>query len=235
MFAARDFFASEKGGVVSTEEAVNPYIAARHEWDERYGSLITQARNWRTGFQISTMVALVAVVAAAWLSVHARTKVFVVALDQLGRSVAAGYADQTSAASDDQIRRSSILNWVESLRTVTSDTVAQAKAIRMVYAQIAQGSAAMSAINEFYRGNPPQARGKTETVSVEVNTVLPTSDRTYEVDWTETTRDFEGAITGTARWKGSFIIAVDPPADEATARMNPLGIYVTNASWSRVL
>src|SRR6266851_2381773 len=74
-----------------------------------------------------------------------------------------------------------------------------------------------------------------ETVSVEVNTVLPTSDRSYEVDWTETTRDLQGVVTATARLKGSFTIAVDPPSDEATARMNPLGIYVTNASWSRVL
>jgi hypothetical protein len=25
----------------------NPYLAARREWDERYGDLITRARNWR--------------------------------------------------------------------------------------------------------------------------------------------------------------------------------------------
>ena len=123
---------------MSTSEAVSPYIAARHEWDERYGSLITQARNWRVAFQVASVIALVAVAGATWLSVHSRTKVFVVALDHLGRSVAAGYADQTSVASDDRVRRSSILNWVESLRTVTSDTIAQAKAIRAVYAQIAQ-------------------------------------------------------------------------------------------------
>jgi len=220
---------------VATSETVSPYVAARHEWDERYGSLIMQARNWRVAFQVSAVIALVAVAGAMWLSLHARTRVFVVALDQLGRSVAAGYADQSSVASDERLRRSIILNWVESLRTVTSDTVAQAKAIRTVYAQIAQGSAAMSAINDFYRGDPPQTRGKTETVSVEVNAVLPTSDRSYEVDWTETTRDLQGAATATGRWKGSFMIAVDPPTDEATARMNPLGIYVTNASWSRVL
>lgn len=220
---------------MSTNEAVNPYLAARHEWDERYGSLITQARNWRVAFQFSTAVALVAVTAATWLSVHSRTRVFVVALDQLGRSVAAGYAEQSTVTSDDRLRRSSILNWVESLRTVTNDAVAQTKAIKAVYAQIAQGSAAMSAINDFYRGDPPQVRGKTETVSVEVNSVLPTSDRSYEVDWTETIRDLQGVVTGTGRWKGSFMIAADPPTDEATARMNPLGIYVTNASWSRVL
>jgi type IV secretion system protein VirB5 len=186
-------------------------------------------------FQFSAVIAFVAVAGAIWLSVHSRTRVFVVALDQLGRSVAAGFADQTSVASDERVRRSNILNWVENLRTVTSDTVAQTKAIKAVYAQIAQGSPAMSAINDFYRGDPPQARGRTDTVSVEVNTVLPTSDRSYEVDWTETTRDLQGVVTATARWKGSFIIAVDAPTDEATARVNPLGIYVTNASWSRVL
>src|SRR5437764_5961198 len=117
-----------------------------------------------------------------WLSVHSRTKVFVVALDHLGRSVAAGYADQTRVASDERVRRSSILNWVESLRTVTSDAIAQSKAIRVVYAQIAQGSAAMTAINDLYRGDPPQMRGNKETVAVDVSAVLPTSDRSYEVD-----------------------------------------------------
>ena len=25
----------------------NPYVAARREWDERYGEIITRAKNWR--------------------------------------------------------------------------------------------------------------------------------------------------------------------------------------------
>ena len=29
-------------------ELDNPYLAARREWDERYGDLITRASNWRT-------------------------------------------------------------------------------------------------------------------------------------------------------------------------------------------
>jgi len=72
-------------------------------------------------------------------------------------------------------------------------------------------------------------------VSVEVNSVLPTSDRTFEVDWVETTRDLYGAIKATDRWKGSFSIALNPPSDERQARINPLGIYVTNINWARVL
>ena len=32
----------------SGSEIYNPYLAARREWDERYGDQITRARNWRT-------------------------------------------------------------------------------------------------------------------------------------------------------------------------------------------
>ena len=32
----------------SPTEVHNPYLAARREWDERYGDLITRARNCRT-------------------------------------------------------------------------------------------------------------------------------------------------------------------------------------------
>jgi type IV secretion system protein TrbF len=68
-----------------------------------------------------------------------------------------------------------------------------------------------------------------------VSSVLPTSDRTYEVEWTETTRDLYGTVKATDRWKGSFTIAINPPTDERQSRVNPLGLYITSVSWSKVL
>jgi type IV secretion system protein TrbF len=72
-------------------------------------------------------------------------------------------------------------------------------------------------------------------VSVEVKSVLPTSDRTYEVEWVETTRDLYGTVKTTDRWKGYLSIALNSPTDERQSRINPLGVYVTNASWAKVL
>ena len=46
----------EKDGTpqkAKTVEIHNPYLAARREWDERYGEFITRARNWRTVAMIS--------------------------------------------------------------------------------------------------------------------------------------------------------------------------------------
>ena len=239
-FAIKAKRRSENGALKSSSKAVapaaihNPYLAARREWDERYGDLVTRARNWRTVAVLCALIALVTSGGIVWLSTKSRVVPFVVAIDHLGRPVASGIADQTSAT-DDRLKRASILNWVENVRTVTTDGVAQRKAIDHVYAQIANGSHAQAFISDYYRSDPPQRRAETETVAVEVNSVLPTSDRTYEVDWIETSRDLYGTVKSTDRWKGSFTIALDPPTDERLARINPLGIYIIQASWSKVL
>lgn len=212
----------------------NPYLIARREWDERYGDLISRARNWRTMALVSGLVALIATVGVVWLSARSRVVPFVVLMDSLGRPVASGMAEQASAA-DDRLKRAEILNWVENLRLVTTDPVAQRKAVDRVYAHIASGSHAQTFISEFYRNDPPFKRAQTDTVAVEVRSVLPTSDRTYEVEWVETTRDLYGTVKATDHWKGSFSIALSPPTDEITARKNPLGLYITQTSWSRVL
>ena len=212
----------------------NPYLAARREWDERYGHLITRERNWRILAFICALAALLAIGGMIRLSTKSRIVPFVVAMDSLGRAVAAGPAEQASP-SDDRLKRATLFTWVEDLRTVTTDGNAQRKAIDRVYAHIGGGTQAQTFITEFYRGDPPQKRASTETVGIEVRSVLPTTDRTFEVEWTETTRDLYGAIKGRDNWKAVFTIAINPPTDERMTRINPLGIYVTNASWGKVL
>jgi len=159
---------------------------------------------------------------------------FVVLIDSLGRPVASGLAEQTSVG-DDRLRRAVLQDWLEGLRMVTTDGVAQRRAIDRVYAHIASGTNAQAFISEFYRNDPPFKRAQTGSVSVEVKSVLPTSDRSFEVDWIETSRDLYGNVNSTDHWKGSFTVALNPPTEERQARINPLGLYVTAASWAKVL
>jgi type IV secretion system protein VirB5 len=215
-------------------EIHNPYIAARREWDERYGDMITRARNWRALAVVEAFVAMMAIGGLLWMSARSHVVPFVVLVDSLGRPIASGIADQTSPA-DDRLQRTVIQDWVEQLRLVTTDGIAQRKAIDRVYAHIASGSAAQAFISEFYRNDPPFKRAQTDTVWAEIRSVLPISPHTYEVEWTETTRDLYGNVKATDQWKGSFICQISPPTDEAQARVNPLGLYVTAASWSKLL
>ena len=212
----------------------SPYLAARREWDERYGNLITRAKNWRMAAFLALLIAMLETCGLIALSMKAKTVPYVVAVDSLGRVLASGPADQASQA-DDRLKRAALFQWVSDLRSVTTDGVAQRKAIDRVYAMIANGSPAQVEIGEFFRSAPPHQRAQTKTVDVDVKAVFAASDRTYQVEWTETNRGLAGQVESEERWKGSFTIAVNPPNDERLIRINPLGIYVTNVSWSRVL
>jgi type IV secretion system protein TrbF len=212
----------------------NPYLAARKEWDERYGGLITRARNWRAAAFLFGLIALASVGGMIVIAKQARVVPYVVAVDSVGRVASAGIAEQSSLA-DDRIKRAAIYKWVSDWRLVTIDGIAQRKAIDRVYAMIGNGTPAQLVISEFYSKDPPQTRAQSETVDVDVKAVFATSDKTYEVEWTEITRTSSGQIRREERWKGSLMIAVNPPDEERLIRINPLGIYVTNASWSKVL
>lgn len=212
----------------------NPYLDARKEWDERYGSLISRANNWRRAALAALLIALLETGGLIALAMKSKVVPYVVAIDSLGRTVASGPAEQTPAA-DDKLKRAALFHWVSDLRTVTIDGVAQRKAIDRVYTMIANGSPAQIEVGDFYRLAPPQERAQTRTVDVEVKAVFATSEKTYQVEWTETIRGLSGQMEGEERWKGSFTITVNPPTDERLIRLNPLGIYVTNVSWSRVL
>lgn len=221
---------------VSLEEAspFNPYVAARREWDERYGEMITRAKNWRFIAVLSAIATIVSVTGIVLLSARSRVVPFVVAIDSLGRTVAAGPAEVTTTA-DEKLTKSVLFTWIEELRLVTTDPFAQRKAIDRVYAHLAMGSEAQAFVTAFYRSDPPQKRSQTETVSIDVKSVLPDSNRTYEIEWIETTHDLNGGVLATDHWKGSFTIAINPPTEERLMRINPLGVYVTDAAWTKVL
>src|SRR5947209_17750129 len=96
---------------------LNPYIAARAEWDERYGNLITRAKNWRIVALLCASTVVLETGGLVALSMRSRVVPYIVAVDNLGRQVAAGPADQTSVA-DDTLRRAAMLDWVGVLRLV---------------------------------------------------------------------------------------------------------------------
>src|ERR1043166_2560385 len=126
----------------------NPYLAARREWDERYGNLITRAKNWRLLALFCASTVFVQTVGLIILSMRSKVVPYVVAVDSLGRQVAAGAIEESSPA-DDRLKRAAMFEWVADLRMITADGIAQRKAIDRVYARIANGSEAMAVVNDF--------------------------------------------------------------------------------------
>jgi type IV secretion system protein VirB5 len=212
----------------------SPYLAARDEWNERYRDLIVAARNWRLLAVTSSVVALVAVLGLIVIGAKPKVIPYIVAVDNLGKVVSQGTAAQASVA-DDRLKRAALWSWVQDWRMVSSDATVEKNAIERVYAQIGNGTPAAIRISDAYRDGSPLKLAQTETVFVNVRALYASSKDSYEVEWTETTFDLKGEQIGTQNYKGVITISIHPPEDEGLARVNPLGIYVTNVSWSKVL
>src|SRR5258708_33914708 len=72
----------------------NPYLNARKEWDERYGSLIKRAQHWRGAAVLALLVALSEAVVILGVATRPKTVPYVVAVDSLGRVVARGAVER---------------------------------------------------------------------------------------------------------------------------------------------
>jgi len=212
----------------------SPYLDARREWDERYGGLIRRAQQWRGAAVLALLVALAEAIVIIREATRPRTAPYVVALDPLGHVAVAGSVDRTTPI-DERMKEAAITQRVQDMRGITSDGLAERAAIDHVYAMIGNQSAAQTIVTDYFRANQPFERGSRETVQVEVNAILANSPHSYEVDWTETKRTLDGKPISSDRWRGIFTVAINPPTDEAVLRVNPLGIYLMDITWSKIL
>jgi type IV secretion system protein TrbF len=212
----------------------NPYTEARREWNERYGSCLSRARNWRFMAILSGLTSILAVGGLAYTSTQNRFVPYVVEVDKLGILSAVGFADRAGPV-DQRIVKAYITRFVEDARAITSDMVAQKAAINRVYSMIAQGTSGLTKLNEFYKENSPFKRSESETVAIEITSVLPITDQTWQCEWQETTRNLQGQIKAKARWKASIALAFNPPNDEKQILLNPLGMYVVDINWAQQL
>ena len=229
-------FVKERKGkkVPGGADLANPYLAARKAWDERYGDLISRARHWRLVAFVALAIAFVSVGGLIMVAKQTRLVPFVVAVNELGRPVASGVATAEGSRLDERVMKAALADFISKWRGVTIDWTFQRAQIDQVFAQIGQGSPAQVAISDWYRSAPPQQKAEQGTVEVEIKSVLATSEKTWEVGWTEVKRLATGQINGKEEFRGLFTIAVNPPRTEEEGRANPLGIFVTNATWSRV-
>src|ERR1700694_2042631 len=113
---------------ILTKGICDPYINARREWNERYGSYIARARNWRYAAFGSLFVSAILAVGVIWLASQSKLVPFVVQVDKLGEAIAVKRADRASTI-DQRIVKAQLAAWIVNVRTVSADPVAQKAAL----------------------------------------------------------------------------------------------------------
>ena len=212
----------------------NPYLAARKEWNERYGDYIKASRQWKAAAFTAIAISALAVVGLLYQAGRSKFIPFVVEVDKLGRPMPVSPLTQAQPL-DPRLIRASLATFVNNTRTVSADATMQKQMLLNAYAYLSQGDAANQALNEFFRKESPFERAQTETVTLEINTVLPITKDTWQIEWTETVRTRKGVVKESAPWKATATIYIVPPTTEAQILRNPLGIFIREYTWAKQL
>lgn len=210
----------------------NPYLNARREWDERYGGLISRARNWQLIAAGSLVVAVVAVVGIAFVGSQSKIQPFVVVTDQLGSPLAvARPAPVARTDFDKRLMVAQLAAFIKDVRSMLPDAVAQQVTLNRVYAMVGRDVAGF--LNDFFKDNSPFSVDGSVT-RVEVSSVIPQGGEAYQVSWVET-KAKPGATAVAEHWKAVVTVGIDTKLAEnpKVALWNPFGIYVKSISWTK--
>ncbi|NGO66630.1 conjugal transfer protein TrbF [Rhizobium daejeonense] len=212
----------------------NPYIAARQEWSERYGSYVKAASAWRMVAILSLVLAIIGFGYALFLSTRVKLVPYLVEVDKLGNAVSGGFPQQIEYA-DPRVIRATLGSFITAFRSITPDAVVQKQYLDRTYALLRANDPSTQKINAWFRGNSPFEKAVSATVAIEVNSIVALSSLSYQIDWTEFERDRKGKEIASRRFRGIATLTITTPQDEATIRLNPIGIYLLDFDWTAQL
>jgi type IV secretion system protein VirB5 len=217
----------------STKEP-NPYLDSKREWVERYGDYIVQARNWRLA---TLSISIIAFIMALGLSISVtQNKIvpYIIEVDKLGKVAAVAPAIEYKQP-DIRMIKSELAAFIEDVRSVSADNIVQKKALERIYAYLPKGSSASTYVQEYINAHNPFTVAQTSTKAVTINSVLQLSEKSWQIEWQEIARDLQGNLISNTKWKAALLVEFNPPTKEEAILANPLGLFITQLSWTQQL
>jgi type IV secretory pathway TrbF-like protein len=212
----------------------NPYLAARSEFMSAYADLAKGKRNWQ--LCAFGLLVLLGGVLAAYLRLSGQSRItpYIVEVDRLGQAVAFGPAEALRPK-ETRLYIFQLSTFIRNLRTVSSDPDTQRQLLFSGYNYAA--GAARAALDDYFinPSHDPRVLGRSFTRQVDITSVLPLpKSKTWKLSWRETERPRVAGAVRTIAWEAYLTVAVNPPTTTEALLKNPLGLYVTDLSWSEV-
>jgi type IV secretion system protein TrbF len=230
-------FSKKAVNATQVDTGVSPYLDARQIWNDRMAPVVSSRQMWQLIAILSLLLAMGALAGIIQIGRESKLIPYVVEVDKLGQAVAVSPA-QVAEPADPRVIKATVASFISDARLVTPDGTLQRGAVLRVYAVLVAGDPATAKMNEWLNGTPnanPFKRAETEMVSVEIKSIMPQTDSTWQVDWVETVRDRKGVMTSEPfRMRALVTVYLAPPTTEEQMRKNPLGIFVRDFSWTKL-
>ena len=134
-------------------ETENPYLAARRTWNEHLGAVVSQRQTWQVIGILSLLIALASVGGVIYIGSQSKYIPYVIQVDKLGQTMAAGPVQSTEKA-DPRVIHAAIADWIGCARMVSPDVALQRKCVFKAYSMLAPNDPATPKMNEWLNGTP---------------------------------------------------------------------------------
>jgi type IV secretion system protein VirB5 len=206
-----------------------PYRRAQQEWDARMGSAVLSARSWRTTAFAGLGLAAFLSAASVMIALQQRTFVHVVEVSPQGQVMNVRAADGRWSPNNAQVAYH-IGQFVRLVRSLPTDGVVLRDNWLNAYKFLTPQAAAQ--LSEIARQDDPFMSLGRVGRTVQIRSILARSDQSWEVSWVERATNSTGTSDGEL-YTGVFTITTRPPRTADEIASNPLGVLISDFSWSR--
>ncbi len=212
----------------AADPAETPYRRAQAEWDARMGSAVLSARSWRAmAFGALGLCAALGL-ALTIVALQKRTFVHVVEVAPEGQVLSVRATSDKWTPDKTQVAYF-IGEFVRSVRALPTDAIVLRENWLGAYKFLTPQAAAT--LNEIARSDDPFRQGQLTGRTVQIRSIVQRTDASWQVTWTEETSGLSSPIR--ASYTGLFTVRLVPPKTADQVAHNPLGLYITDFSWSR--
>lgn len=215
-------------------QAETRYRRARKEWDDRMGSAVVQARNWRLATFVALGLVVIALAGSIYLGAQPKAVPHIVQIDRIGAPTYVGPIGQAARdyrPSDVSIKYH-LRRFIEETRSVSSDSAVVKRNWTDAYTIITPNAA--NQLNAYAERNDPLKRSQDQRVTVDIAALVQLSKDTWQADWEEKTWDKAGNQGASDVWRGTFKILLRTPETEEQIVTNPIGLFIDEFHWSQV-
>ncbi len=214
------------------EYTENPYLAARREWDERNGTLVKAAHDWKMIAFLLAGSVILSIGGLIYLGSKSKFVPYVMEVDSNGKILNVSVPEPRKP--DDRVVTATMAEWISNHRAVVIDAKVQREFLFKTYAYIKDPSAAKAAIDDWYGKNNPLKRVVFETASVQVESVLRLSQDSFQIEWSENRSDLNGKHLGDPERFRAILTVEFGEVDADSLMLNPLGVYIKNFSFQKI-
>lgn len=221
-------------GAAGHEDHDPYFLNAQKQWNQVYGRVISDKRNWRNISFILTLLLLAAISGIVWQGAQSKVVPYVVVLDENGQELHSGIAGKT-IPTDTKIIKKELGSFVKMNRLASKDIQLMRQNVDWMYAHMLPNTSALKKLNAHFRSNNPFELIKKKTRIVDhITSILPVTQNTWAIEWQETLRRAgDATIIETVKYKAIVTILTKNPETQKQRKLNPFGIWILDIEWEK--